>query len=84
LLLIVLRRIQQHRKPYVDNRIDLESCAKDFGQLYSRLFGGPEEVAPKVVQAFWYLGSGVPKMWVFTAKRGGEEELKRCSMGTRK
>ena len=75
LLLTVLRRIQQGRNPYARNRIDFDSCAKDFGQLYGRLFGKPEEIMPKVTQAFWYLGSGVPKIWHFVAKRGSGEKL---------
>jgi predicted restriction endonuclease len=75
LLLTVLRRIQQGKNPYALNRIDFDSCTRDFGHVYGRLFGNPEEMMPKVTQAFWYLGSGVPKIWSFVPKSGYEENL---------
>jgi predicted restriction endonuclease len=75
LLLTVLRRIQQGKAPYASNRMEFDVCARDFELLYSRLFGEPEEIHTKVTQAFWYLGSGSPKLWELTAKPGKEEEL---------
>lgn len=75
LLLTVLRRVQQGREPYVSNRIYFETCTKDFQMLYSRLFGEPEEIETKVTQAFWYLGSGSPKLWNFSSKPRRDGEL---------
>ena len=75
LLLTVLRRIQQGRKPYASNRITFEACVSDFRMLYSRLFGEPEEIETKVTQAFWYLGSGSPKLWDLSSKPGRDDEL---------
>ncbi len=75
LLLTVLRRIQQGKTPYANNRMKFDVCARGFGLLYSRLFGEPEEINTKVTQAFWYLGSGSPKLWELTAKPGEEENL---------
>ena len=39
ILLTVLRRLQQRRKPYADNVITFDECQRDFGTLYAGLFG---------------------------------------------
>jgi|SRR6185437_10928094 len=75
LLLTVLRRMQQGKAPYASNRINFEVCIQDFHLLYSRLFGEPEEIESKVTQAFWYLGSGSPKLWALSSKSGQERQL---------
>jgi predicted restriction endonuclease len=75
LLLTVLRRLQQRRKPYADNVISFDECQRDFGTLYAGLFGTDGALEPKVVQAFWYLGSGSPKMWDLHPQPGQTQEL---------
>lgn len=75
LLLSVLRRIQQGREPYASNRVSFGACEADFRKLYAQLFGEPEEVETKVTQAFWYLGSGSPRLWGFSPKPGMDEAL---------
>lgn len=77
LLLTVLRRIQQGRNPYAQNRIDYDTCEQDFRILYSRLYGETEDVGPKVAQAYWYLGSGSPRIWTLQPKAGKEAELSK-------
>jgi predicted restriction endonuclease len=75
LLLTVLRRIQQGRQPYAQNKIDYDTCEQDFQILYSRLYGETENMGPKVAQAYWYLGSGSPQIWTLMPKIGRETEL---------
>jgi len=75
LLLTVLRRIQQGRQPYVTNTIEFDACFQDFAALYARLYGESSNIESKVTQAFWYLGSGKPKMWQLCAKPGMQETL---------
>jgi predicted restriction endonuclease len=76
LLLTVLRRIEQPLASAGENRVLYADCERDFKQLYCGLFGGSEDVASKVTQAFWYLGSGSPKIWDFTPQPGKAEELR--------
>jgi predicted restriction endonuclease len=76
LLLIALSRIHKGIESYASNRIEFEHCLKDFGNLYSRLFGSSSEMAARASQAFWYLGAGKPKVWELVPKPGMEEELK--------
>ncbi len=75
LLLTVLRRIEQPLAAAAENRILYADCEQDFQQLYCGLFGGSDDVSTKVTQAFWYLGSGSPKIWEFVSQPGKEEEL---------
>lgn len=75
LLLAVLRRLQQGREPYTNNSMAFEDCAKDFGTLYHRLFGHDQDPEPKVVQAFWYLGTGSPHVWDLHPQTGKEDAL---------
>jgi predicted restriction endonuclease len=75
LLLTVLRRIDQPTTPASSNRILFDDCERDFKQLYCGLFGGSDDVATKVTQAFWYLGSGSPRIWTFVPQPGKSEEL---------
>jgi predicted restriction endonuclease len=77
LLLTVLRRIQQGKAPYANNRIEFDACIRDFGLLYSRLFGEPGEIETKVTQAFWYLASDAPKLWDVSPRPGENDELQR-------
>lgn len=77
LLLAVLRRIQQGKDPYAGNKITYEECAKDFTDLYSRLYGERHSMDSKVTQAFWYLGTGKPKIWSLRAKADRDGDLKR-------
>lgn len=39
LLLAVLRRVQQDKAPYCQNKILYSDCLRDFTALYSRLYG---------------------------------------------
>jgi hypothetical protein len=75
LLLTVLRRLQQGRDPYRRNIMDFALCAQDFGTLYSRLFGHDQDPEPKIVQAYWYLGSGKPHIWDLHPQPGKEDDL---------
>ena len=70
LLLAVLKRIQQGTPPYSENRITYDACLRDFTKLYSRLYGDTNEMDPKVVQAFWYLATGKPKIWSLIPQQG--------------
>src|ERR1700733_2509187 len=63
LLLTVLWRIQQGSLPHSGNTIPFDLCLEDFSELYQSLFGDTSDLATKATQAFWYLGTGKPKMW---------------------
>jgi hypothetical protein len=75
MLLVTLRRIQQARAPYAENRMVYNVCEKDFGELYCRLFSDSNDIGTKASQAYWYLGSGSPKMWTLVPAVGAEESL---------
>jgi predicted restriction endonuclease len=77
LLLTVLRRIQQGRHSYAQNRIDYDACEQDFRTLYSRLYGETDNIGSKVAQAYWYLGAGSPQVWTLVPKAGKEAELSK-------
>lgn len=76
LLLATLRRIQQGTQPYASNRIEFRQCLSDFTILYSRVFGGSNEMGTRAAQAFWYLGAGKPRLWEHVPRPGSEDELR--------
>jgi predicted restriction endonuclease len=75
LLLTVLWRIHRGVEPYARNEFRFDLCLKDFSHLYSRVYGNSSEMKIKATQAFWYLGTGKPKVWDLVAKPGQEDEL---------
>ncbi len=77
LLLTVMRRLQLGAAPYSLNRIEFESCERDFARLYEMAYGQSTDLSTKVSQAFWYLGAGTPQIWHFESPRGSETELDR-------
>lgn len=79
LLLVVLKRIQEGAAPYSKNQITYDACLRDFTTLYSRLSGDTGEMEPKVVQAFWYLATGAPRIWSLTPRPEMATTLKTAS-----
>jgi len=79
LLLVALKRIQQDTSPYSQNRITYDACLRDFTKLYSRLYGDAGEMEPKVVQAFWYLATGKPRIWSLIPRPGMATTLKMAA-----
>jgi predicted restriction endonuclease len=75
LLLAVLRRIQQGETHYSKNEILYIDCKRDFQSLYATLYGTTSDIDSKVVQAFWYLGTGKPRIWDLSPKAGMETDL---------
>jgi len=45
------------------------------------MYGDEADVDIKVTQAFWYLGSGKPKIWELLPKAGKGDELERLIAG---
>lgn len=78
MLLTTLRRLQQGRQPFIDNRISFQECLHDFSVLYSKVYGDSSDMETKATQAFWYLGAGKPRIWQHVAKPGLEEQLATC------
>jgi predicted restriction endonuclease len=75
LLLVVLRRIEQHQAPYARNHITFAACLRDFEKLYTRLYGRRDDLESQVVQPFWRLGVGRPVLWHFIPQPGKAAEL---------
>lgn len=78
LLLTVLRRIQKRDPAYIKNGFTCNDCKKDFLKVYQGLYGTPEKgIEFRIVQAFWYLGTGKPKIWELSPKNGFAEKLEQ-------
>jgi predicted restriction endonuclease len=78
MLLTTLRRLQQGRAPFIDNRITFPECLSDFSSLYSKVYGDSSDMETKATQAFWYLGAGKPRIWQHVPTPGMENQLLTC------
>ena len=78
MLLTTLRRLQQGRTPFIENRITFQECLSDFSSLYSKVYGDSSDMETKATQAFWYLGAGKPRIWQHVARPGMDQELLTC------
>ncbi len=77
LLLTVLWRIQQNAPHFSENTLRFDLCCKDFEKLYSSLYGPPSSaIGGMATQAFWYLGSGKPRIWELVPNEGQSESLR--------
>jgi hypothetical protein len=79
LLLGVLWRIQHGYEPYSQNQISFELCMRDFSTLYARIYGDSTSMSTKATQAFWYLGTGKPRVWNLIPQPGKETEYNELS-----
>ena len=78
MLLTTLRRLQQGKQPFIENRISFQESLNDFSVLYSKVYGESSDMETKATQAFWYLGAGKPRIWQHVAMPGMDDQLLKC------
>jgi hypothetical protein len=79
MLLAVVDSIRNARSGYTENMISIDTTCRDFANLYVELVDGSRPATKIAVepatQAFWYLGSGKPRIWSLTPQPNRGSDL---------
>jgi hypothetical protein len=74
MLLAVMDGVKNSRGGYTEREISFDPIRRDFANLYMSLVDSSRPVdiiaTEPATQAFWYLGSGKPKIWSLIAQPG--------------
>jgi hypothetical protein len=79
LLLISIILAMHRQKAFRGGIVYYNDCLPLFKEVYSILYGiRSEGIEHKIVQPFWYFGSGRPRIWRLVAQEGKVSELNRA------
>ena len=65
----------RQKKAFKNGLVTIESIKPFYEKIASVLMPGSEVTDPMVVQPFWYLGAGQPKIWSLIPSEGASDNL---------